>query len=588
MGRPVAARDLAACLAHPLVAAGADRRTHLDLARGFEVRLRTKFASTVPLSFIADWAAKDAGRGAWSDWLSGLVADLASRPPVLLGDLADWHISLVQRLFSGPGGAPDALWEGEAGIVLRKLFDDLAASADYAGPFGAADYASLIDGLLGQAEVRSAEMPHPGVMIWGTLEARVQTVDIAILGGLNEGTWPKLPGPDPWLSRGMRAQAGLLSPERRIGLSAHDFQSAAGAAELVLSRAVRDDDAMTVPSRWINRLTNLLAGLPAQHGGEALAAARAGGEAWVAKARAIEAAYAPQDPEPRPSVIPPPEARPARLSVTQIATLIRDPYAIYAREVLGLTQLPALGQAADARLRGTLLHRVFERFLRSASRAPGLLTASHLLKTADEVLAALDDEPALRAQWTAAVRRIAGPFVAEEALRWQAATPAWFEVRGEFGFDLPDASPFRLVGIADRIDVTPDGRAAIYDYKSGHVPSPAEQKAFDKQLYLLALMAEAGAFRDPDPVPPLRVSHVGYLGVGIRLSGNSPEIDTDILATFRTELLSLLAAYRQPDQGYTARAIPQREDDRGDYDQLSRFGEWGPAAPPRRIPVAGG
>ncbi len=51
-----------------------------------------------------------------------------------------------------------------------------------------------------------------------------------MLGGLNDGSWPQMPPPDPWLNRAMRQAAGLLLPERQIGLSAHDYQQAVGGA----------------------------------------------------------------------------------------------------------------------------------------------------------------------------------------------------------------------------------------------------------------------------------------------------------------------------------------------------------------------
>ena len=75
----------------------------------------------------------------------------------------------------------------------------------------------------------AAAVTHAGIAIWGTLEARVQSADLVILGGLNEGIWPRLPGADPWLGRSIRRAIGLPSPERLIGLSAHDFQQAMGA-----------------------------------------------------------------------------------------------------------------------------------------------------------------------------------------------------------------------------------------------------------------------------------------------------------------------------------------------------------------------
>ena len=164
------------------------------------------------------------------------------------------------------------LWDKNAGIKAKSVFETLKSEAGFGGEMSASDFADLLGALLAQEEVRDRDAPHGGIMIWGTLEARVQGADLVILGGLNEGSWPEPPSPDPWLNRQMRQQAGLLLPERRIGLSAHDFQQAVAAPEVWITRSVRSDEADTVPSRWINRLTNLLDGLPDQQGPQALAA----------------------------------------------------------------------------------------------------------------------------------------------------------------------------------------------------------------------------------------------------------------------------------------------------------------------------
>ena len=52
----------------------------------------------------------------------------------------------------------------------------------------------------------------------------------------------------------MRLALGLDLPERRIGLSAHDFAQLLGAREAILSHAAKIDGAPTVPSRFIQRL----------------------------------------------------------------------------------------------------------------------------------------------------------------------------------------------------------------------------------------------------------------------------------------------------------------------------------------------
>src|SRR3546814_1038045 len=85
---------------------------------------------------------------------------------------------------------------------------------------------------------------HPRIAILGLLEARLQQADLMILGGLNEGTWPALPSPDPWLAPKIRHELGLPSLERRIGLSAHDL------ANRSEERRVGNECVSTCRSRW--------------------------------------------------------------------------------------------------------------------------------------------------------------------------------------------------------------------------------------------------------------------------------------------------------------------------------------------------
>src|SRR3546814_13509699 len=59
----------------------------------------------------------------------------------------------------------------------------------------------------------------------------------------------------------MRKSLGLEPPERRIGLSAHDFVQGASASEVMLTRALKVDGAPTVASRWLLRLQGLLKGM---------------------------------------------------------------------------------------------------------------------------------------------------------------------------------------------------------------------------------------------------------------------------------------------------------------------------------------
>ena len=224
----------------------------------------------------------------------------------------------------------------------------------------------------------------------------------------------------------MRASVGLRLPDKRIGLSAHAFQQAVAGKEVWLSRAIRNDEAETVPSRWLNRIVNLIGGL-GDPGHEALQKMRARGATWLGVARQLTRPEASIPPEPRPAPAPPTQARPTQISVTQIETLIRDPYAIYGQKVLGLRALPPLRLTPDARLRGTVIHDALARFLRQEDSLEPL---EGLTEAIDQELGKTLPWPALRRLWRGRLLSVAPWFLAQEAQRRAEGTPRVIEERG--------------------------------------------------------------------------------------------------------------------------------------------------------------
>ena len=242
-----------------------DRGQHLQWTRELELNFR-KFGPPFPTAGdIFGWGGNEpeySERRIWASWVVDTVFGLEDIGARSLGDHLENHISLVSALAAGPRSEDVAgLWDQAADKEARAVIDSLQREAAFAGSLSPFDYANLVHALLKRSEVRDPVLPHPNIMIWGTLEARVQGAELVILGGLNEGVWPEHAAPDPWLNREMRHQVGLLVPERRIGLSAHDFQQAIAAKQVILTRSVRNAEAQTVPSRWLNRLTNLMQGM---------------------------------------------------------------------------------------------------------------------------------------------------------------------------------------------------------------------------------------------------------------------------------------------------------------------------------------
>lgn len=578
-GRKITAEALLTLLKHPLTnTGGSDRGPHLLWSRELELQLRRKGPAYPDEASLLLWASAHKQAEAllpWAEWLAPLLFDLDGIQTKPLSDHLEKHIKIAEALARGPDGTDSGeLWKANAGREAEKSVQTLRAEAIHGGDMSAGDYNDLFRSVLGKAEVRDPVQPHANIMIWGTLEARVQGADLVILAGLNEGIWPEQPAPDPWLNRNMRNKAGLLLPERRIGLSAHDFQQAVAAKEVWLTRAVRDAEAETVSSRWLNRLTNLLDGLTAQNGADALKAMQRRGDVWLAMAAKLESPSQTIPPEMRPAPRPPVAARPTQLSVTSIKTLIRDPYAIYARYILNLRALDPLRQLPDAPLRGTVLHRVFERFIKEREDEDRDQARKRLLAIADVVLAQDVPWPAARRIWLAKLTRVVDWFLDSEVQRRAVAEPLLFEARAAQKLDDLD---FTLTGIADRIDRAPDGRAYVYDYKTGAPPSGPEQKYFDKQLMLEAAMIERGAFKD---LGPADVAGATYIGLGSSPKEVAAPLHDAPPDQIWEELHHLIRDYYAQNQGYTARRAMAQTRFSGDYDHLSRFGEWEEADAP--------
>ena len=576
-GQVLTIEALLTLLKHPITHSGENRGPHLLVTRDLELHIRRYGPPFPSRESLLNWAKQsgDGARISWAEWVGDLLDGLENITSRSLSEHLDHNLKLAKALAAGPNGqCSGELWEKPAGRKAREQIEMLQQNAKYGGTLLPSDYVNLLRYVLDQAEVHDPVRPHPGIMIWGTLEARVQGADLVILGGLNEGIWPKIPEPDPWMNRPMRQRAGLLLPERQIGLSAHDFQQAICASEVWLTRSVRDDESETVPSRWLSRLTNLLNGLNQTGGHEALIEMRRKGKALLQNTALIERISEPDPPQKRPSPIPPATAQPDSLSVTGVTRLIRDPYAVYAEKILRIKPLDPLRQQPDAPIAGTVIHRILERFIKERTNLYGPLAKQQLMAITDEVLLSQAPWPAARRIWRAKVGRFADWFLEGEVLRSARTTEYMLEKRGEAKVGDLD---FLLIAKADRLDLQDDGTVCIYDYKTGKPPGEKQQLHFEKQLMLTAAMVELGGFKALGRAP---VSRAEYIGLGAKQEIVPAPIDQIPIKQVWAELETLLSYYLNGGKGYTSRrAMEKMHYDYG-YDHLARFGEWDTSSEP--------
>lgn len=469
---------------------------------------------------------------------------------------------------------PARLWALEEGEALALLLAEALPVLSVLPDQKPSVLPGLLDALLEGAAVRSrralrgreAAAEHPRVFIWGLLEARLQAADTIVLGGLAEGVWPPATEPGPWLSRPMRARAGLPSPEEAVGQSAHDFVSAACAApRVVLSCPRRRDGAPAVPARWLARLDALLA--PA-----ALAVHPAA--AW---ARLLDQPSGPPMPVRAPRPCPALHLRPRRLSVTEIETWLADPYAIHARRILKLEALKPLEQATDAADYGSLVHRGMQFFLADNGAAWPADALAQLRRAMDAALQRAPLRAALREWWRPRLYRIAAWVAETEVASRSLAPPVAIATEAKGDWVL---GSFTLSGRADRIERRADGSLAILDYKTGKPPSQKEvERGFAPQLPLEAAMAAAGAFgSDWQGVAGALVYwHLtgGYeAGKTQELFKGDPALTAESADDAAERLRALVARYQDPAQPYLSQPHPGRVPRFSDYAQLARVAEW--------------
>lgn len=541
---------LLALIKHPLVGGEGEKRTGwLDHVRSLDLELRGPRPPSGLSGLDARFAREKAMRS-WSavrDRVAGL--DGLLREPLPLSRFAALIGKAATEL------ADDRAWRGPDGRMAAELLAELQASPSAeALKVTAEDAVPLLRQLLDERSVRPPYGGHPRIFIWGLLEARLQRADLLVLGGLNEGVWPSLPPPDPWLPPKVRAKLKMPTLEFRIGLSAHDFASALGAPEVLITRAKRDSRSPTVESRFLLRLDAISGGL--------------------VRDRVLERMTlglddpGPPKPVDRPAPAPPSEQRPDRISVTSVDRLKADPFAFYASAILNLRSQDPVDADHSARWKGEAIHKLFEDWLREDECHPDRLRgrAERLLN--DEAI-----HPMLRALW--------GPRLLEaidwiaEVERGNQATgrrPLRAEIEGQAELD-----SIQVHGRADRIDRLPDGGLAIVDYKSGKPPSQkAVDQGFALQLGLLGLIARAGGFDGVTGEPEAFEywSLQRYRGKFGRLTRPDQAMAAgEFLAHAGQNFAQVARDYLTGTKPFEAKLNPAYAP-YGDYDQLMRLEEW--------------
>ncbi len=487
-------------------------------------------------------------------------------------------VEALEALGRSADGSLSELYAGDAGAGLAEFLRALIGS-EAVYDIHPAEWPGVLDALIAPESVKPSTAGDGRISIWGALEARLQNVDLLVVGALNEGTWPRRAEPDRFLSRGMKSGLSLEPPERRIGQAAHDFSMALGGEHVILSRSARAGDAPAVPSRWMQRLMTFL-------GPDITKTCRARGAVLLGWANALDERHDVPF-APRPSPTPPLAARPTHFSVTEIETLRRDPYAIYARRILKLNPLDGVLRDPSVAERGNLFHEILHRFTASKIEPHAPLALEKLIEIGRICFDEAQLPEDLDVVWWPRFEAIAANIIGWEKEQANKNPARHSELKAQA--TAVGNTGVTLGGRADRIDCLPGGMADILDYKTGSSPSKRQaHMLIAPQLPLEAALLRRGAFLDIGKAEPAELAYVRLKPNGavdpesiLEIKGANASLRSapDLAEDAWGRLEELILHYANQKAGYLSRALPFRETEvSGYYDHLARVLEWSAGA----------
>lgn len=454
------------------------------------------------------------------------------------------------------------LWRGEEGKSASSFLANLYEKADILGSIPRGEYLKSLEALMRDVNVRASYGTHPRLKILGPIEARLVCFDRVIIGGANEGVWPKISSADPWMSRPMKKDFGMELPEKNIGVMAKDFASILASEEVYITRAGRVDGTPMVKSRWLMRLETVLAALDVKkediYQNLYKVAAEKFDEALVSKR--IEA----------PSPKPPVSFRPRQLSMSGVSSLMLDPYIVFARYILRLKPMDNLEDDLLAMDYGNIIHGILESFNKKYPSSYPDNAKEELLSMGLEFFNRDKIVLETRAFWWPKFEKTVDWLVATENKYRQVVKRVHNEIEGRIEIDAP-AGKFVITAKADRIDETIDGKINIIDYKTGNASSEKTVRAgYAPQLPIEGLIARAGGY---DGIISREVSSLLYWKLSEKQIVISKDID-DLLDSNLENITKLISSFDFETTAYISKPNYKYYSANRDYEHLARVLEW--------------
>lgn len=490
-------------------------------------------------------------------------ADVLKQKNTPLSSFLEKHIRLAELLASSvEKNGVDVLWKGDDGEAAASFIADVYHSASILNNISGEDYVGIFNALLSGVTIRPKYGTHPRLKILGPIEARLNSFDVMIVGEVNENLWPKNVDADPWMSRPMKKSFGIPLPEKAVGVLAHDFSCLIAGKQVYLTRAERVQGTPMVKSRWWMRLETVLKALKFDIENIEVCKYQKWAE-FIDQATKFS-------PIKSPAPLPPVSARPRELSASAVENLMRDPYIIFAKHILGLKKLNDLDKELNLADYGNIIHAILEEFNNKYSQSFPDNAKEELLKIGQTYFEEHKIAMETRAFWWPKFEQTIDWLIEIENLYRKNVVHVYNEIKGEFVFSAPEGN-FKITAKADRIDLTVDGKINVIDYKTGQIRSKNEMiKGYAPQLPIEGIIATQGGFPN---FSSKEVAAFIYWQLGKKSLCVDTDVDAILQNTFE-RIHKLIAIFDLPTTPYICQPNPKYAPKYSDYLHLARVAEW--------------
>jgi ATP-dependent helicase/nuclease subunit B len=261
--------------------------------------------------------------------------------------------------------------------------------------------------------------------------------------------------------------------------------------------------------------------------------------------------------------------------------LIRNPYGFYAHKILGLRKLEDIARTLSAADFGNFVHKAIENYyakhtgdVKDAEKA-----LSSLLEQGTKVFSDVLAQPSVELFWWPRFEHIARWLVAREREQYKALR---FAIMSETTLKgdviVGEGRVVTLTSKVDRIEVYPNGEAAIVDYKTGSIPTKKiVESGISCQLPVGGML-----WLNDHPNDEVSLQYWSLKGKkdkneicdAFTKNAQKKQSTSDIISDIEAKMHAFLNNYLNEDSAFLVVPLPEAAPAYDDYKHLSRMQEW--------------